>query len=243
MTGIVADSGNEADLMSRMGFSPAEVDAAKHSRVQFKTQLSTVPSIPKADRDTAVARARQMEADRLRDEASRERGRLIAVPMSGPLGNPTDEEATVNARGQQRPISDSEKLERQNEARSLQFEQSFKSPDEKRQEAAEKAAVAQAAQKDWCTAHPVECAQKKAKQEQEDDEAEQDRQAAQNIKSDLQRDLFMGHSPAQLKTDLFMAGAGHNGPETQHVVSEMERNLFMGHSAEQLKTDVFMLHP
>jgi hypothetical protein len=192
IAGIAADSRSEADLMTRMGFSPAEVDAGEQSRAHFKAQLSTVPAIPKADRDAALERARQMEADSRRDEASRDEGKIIAVPMPGPLGIPTDEEAaqeaTVNARGQQRQMSDSDKLERQNEARSIQFEETFKSPEVKRQEAAEKRAGEQAAAEAWCAAHPVECAARaEAAKAEALVEKEMAKQEADDLKSKYER--------------------------------------------------------
>jgi hypothetical protein len=172
-TTIWAGVRDDAELMARMGFTQAEAEAGERSRAQLKAELKTVPAIPQADRDAALARARRLEAARRREETSRDR-KIVVAPMPAPLANPTAKEAkqqaTVHMGSQQQGMSDSDRFDRQIKEREAQFDESFKSPAVKQQEAEEKRAAEQAAREAWCAEHPVECAKREAAARREEEE-------------------------------------------------------------------------
>jgi hypothetical protein len=263
---MAANAGNartDAELMARMGFTPAEVEAAERVRAQGNAELNTISKVPQADRDAALARIRQLEATKRReDAASRARG-IVVAPMRGSAGEASgtewkfllpSEKAAAKTYGnlsvsELGSLLPSERAPANTYRNLTPAELRSLLPSERAPANAAKGAAIAAAhaatRAEWCATHPVECAQQAEADRQHEQERaqEEDHQQAQRVVDQMQTNSFMGHSREQLKTDLFMAGSGGNGPQTQQVVDQMQTDLFMGHSTEQFKTDLFMLNP
>ena len=109
-----------------------------------------------------------------------------------------------------------------------------------------------AADERWCANHPVECAEKKAREAREEairnearmqaeqmarDDAQRaerrDRDDAQRLVDDMQRNISSGHSRDQLRSDLSMATQS-GGPKTQDVERQIEWDLTVSPSPSQM---------
>ena len=109
-----------------------------------------------------------------------------------------------------------------------------------------------AADERWCANHPVECAEKKAREAREEairnearmqaeqmarDDAQRaerrDRDDAQRLVDDMQRNISSGHSRDQLRSDLSMATQS-GGPKTQDVERQIAWDLTVSPSPSEV---------